>query len=448
MNLHPFRGVLRADRGYVCLSCLLKQTATRYPQSHRYQSTTTDSAPSSTTDSGFAVEEGALRRRQGKPLKDASLSVVNSQKKPSTKQQTAKASSKKGKSGENNTAFRDRKAKAAKQKTKPKKGNSGEDNATIKDRKAQGAKQKTKPKGVRKKIHKPAAASDPTASAAAPLEHAVDSGEANRTEEPESANTPVLTALRRLQSTNRRKGNAGQGANRAKSIKGTSGVLQVRFRKIMSMKQGKGYGRPKIIVPKVREGPIQENDKEQPSLTPDQTPLIRTFPTTTPTSVTQSVRMQRVAKRGIRSIRRAAKVMGRANLERRKAVEQARMDLEKSLESSVGAQKEILKAKDKATKAIEAKTKGPRRVRASPTRLISRSKTAIQILRSPTEILTKPYTFLQLDGHMSLKDALKMQPHRDLQLNTKDQIEQVEAEELILERKFSCDFQQISCSLV
>lgn len=382
MNLHPIRGVLKANRGYVCLSCLLKQTAPRYPQSYRYQSTTTDSAPSSSTDSAFAVEEGALRRRQGKPLKDDSLSVVNSQSQTSTKQQTAEASSKKGKSGENNTAFRDRKAKAAKQKTKPRKGNSGEDDAAIKDRKAEEAKQKTKPKRVRKKNHKPAAASDPTASVAAPLEHAVDSGEANRTEEPESASTLVSTAakntrVRRLKSTNRRKGNSGQGANRAKSTKGTSGVLQGRLRRITSKKQDKGYDRSEIIVPKVREGPIQESDQDQPSLTPDQTPLIRTFPSTTPTPFTQSVPKPKVANRSIRSIRRAAKVMGRANLERRKAVEQARMDLEESLESSVGAQKELLKAKDKATKAIEAKAKGSRRVKASPTRLITCSKMAL-----------------------------------------------------------------------
>lgn len=334
---------------------MLKQSAPRYRQSHRYQSTTTESTPSSTTDSGFAVESGALGRRQGEPLKDGSLLNANAHDQPPSTQQTAEASSKNGKGGEAD--------------------------AGIKDRKARGAKQKTKAKKAGKNNHKGAAALDATTSTADLTQHAVDNGEASYAEKPGTASTPQPTAAKNKQGRRRKaadrkkKGNAGQGAVRAKPSDNTSEEIPTRIRRIEDREEAQSSKQSEAVSAQVTEGLIEKNDKDQSSSTPDQIPLTRRIKSTRPAPAAKSITKQIVVKRGIRSIRRAAQLLGRANGEKRKAweqkglrVEQARSELKKSLESSVEAQKETLKAKDKAEKTIEAKAKRPRKVGAFPTR--------------------------------------------------------------------------------
>lgn len=356
MNVHPFKSILKANRGYVCLSCLVKQSAPRYRQDHRYQSTTTEPTPSSTTESGVAVEGVAWGRHQRQPLKDALLSKSNSHDKPPNKQQHGEASSAKDSNSENNAGIRDNKAQAAKQKTKPK--NDGKD------------------------MHKPTLASDATASAVDPIEDIVDSGEISHTGSSRKASIPPSTAAktkkgRRRKMADRKKNrNAGQGAVRAKPSSNTSGATPSLTGKIEDKEGAQSSEQSEeAILALTTEGVIPKNNQDQSSSTPVQTPLTGEVMSTGPAPAAKSVVRQTVARGGIRSIRRAAQLLGSANGEKRKAweerrlrVEEARLKLKKSLEAAVEAQKATLKEEEKAVKTIEAKAKRPRKVRASPTR--------------------------------------------------------------------------------
>lgn len=62
----------------------------------------------------------------------------------------------------------------------------------------------------------------------------------------------------------------------------------------------------------------------------------------------------------------------------------------------------------------------PEKATGSPNKVVARSKSK---------------TIPQIDGHMSLKDALKTKPNPDLEGLVNDEIEQVEAKELVIARK-------------
>lgn len=97
----PLRSILKPDRGYVCLSCLLKQQGIRPRRGLRFQSTTTHSATSSTTDSGFAVEGGALKHLKTKSSEGGLLSNVDAKPHPhKTEDQSGKKDGGKGKEGQ------------------------------------------------------------------------------------------------------------------------------------------------------------------------------------------------------------------------------------------------------------------------------------------------------------------------------------------------------------
>ena len=429
MNVHPFRGILKANRGHVCLSCLLKQSAPRYRLDHRFQSTSTESTPSSTTDSGFVVEGGSLAPRQGGPSNHGSPLRAKSHDKPPGKQQAAEASRKEGKTGH--------------------------DNAGIHDREAEGAEQKTKMKRTGKNNHKPAVASDGTASAAPPIEQVSDSGEASRTGKSGTTSAPKSTPAKtrkgrsRKAVDRRRKGNGGQGVIRAKSSDGASGAIPRRVRGINRKEQNNNNpNQANAISPQGMEGPLQESNKDQSSSAPNQPALPRKVETT-PSAAAKSAMQRTAVSRGLRSIRKAAQLIGRANGEKRKASEerqlrheQVKSKLKKSLESSVEAQMETLKAKDKAEKTIETKAKRPRKVSTFRLHQCLRLTSGYQISPKTASgpprkrvAVSKPKTISRLDGNMSLKDALKAHSSPALDGLVNDEIEQLEANELIIARK-------------
>jgi len=356
MNVHPFKSILKANRGYVCLSCLLKQSAPGYRQNHRYQSTTTEPTPSSTTESGVAVEGVAWGRHQGQSLKDALLPKTNSHDRPPNEQQPGEASSAKDSNSENNAGIRDNKAQAAKQKTKPK--NDG------------------------KHMHKPTLGSDATASVADPIEDIVDSGEISHTGSSRTASIPRSTTAKTKRGRRRKMAdrkdyrNAGQGVVRATLSGNTTGDTPSLTGRIEDKEGAQSSEQSEeSILAQTAEGVIPKNNQDQSSSTPDQTPLTQGIMSTGPAPAAKSVVRQTVVRGGIRSIRRAAQLLGRANGEKRKAreerrlrVEEARLKLKKSLEAAVETQKATLKDRDRAVKTIEAKAKRPRKVRASPTR--------------------------------------------------------------------------------
>lgn len=363
MNVHPFRSILKPNRSYVCLSCLLKQSAPRKRQSLRYQSSTTESTPSSTTDSGFAVEGGALGSRRTKVLKENILSKANSPNQSPEKQQPGEASSKQSGNSEQSAGIKDSKVQAAKQKAKP--------------------KTKPKPKKVSKHIDKPALALDATASAADPVQHDVDSGAASPTGRLGTASTPDLTAAKKRQRRRRKvaerktKGNAGQTTVRAKPPDTTSRVVASSIRKVEDKERVQSSKGSEAILAQATQGLIQKNEQDQPSSTPNQRPLTPKIKSGVPAAVTKSVVRHTLSRIRNRTIRKVAVLLAHGNVpgtgrkvreEKKLRLEKARSNLKISLESAVKAHKGMLKAKDKAGKIIEAKAKRPRKVRVSLTR--------------------------------------------------------------------------------
>jgi len=336
MNIHPFRSILKPNRSYVCLSCLLKQSAPRKRQNLRYQSTTTESTPSSTTDSGFAVEGGALGSRRAKLLKENILSKANSPNQSAKKQQPGEASSQQDGNSEQSAGIKESKVQAAQQKAK--------------------AKAKSKPKKVTKHIDKPALALDATASAADPVEHAVDSGAESLAGSLGTASTPKSTAAKNRQ--------------RRGDVASLIGKIEDKER----VQSFKGSG---AILAQATENVIQKNEQAQSSSTPNQTRLTRRIKSGVPTAVAKSIVRRTVSRVGNRTIRKVAVVLAHANVpgtgrkareEKKLRLEKARLNLKMSLESAVKVHKGMLKAKDMAAKITEAKARRPRKVRDSLTR--------------------------------------------------------------------------------
>jgi len=342
---------------------LLKQSAPRKRQNLRYQSTTTESTPSSTTDSGFAVEGGALGSRRAKLLKENILSKANSPNQSAKKQQPGEASSQQDGNSEQSAGIKDSKVQAAQQKAK--------------------AKPKSKPKKVTKHIDKPALALDATASAADPVEHAVDSGAESLAGSLGTASTPKSTAAKNRQRRGRKvaerkkKGNAGQTTVRAKPPDTTSRDVASLIGKIEDKERVQSFKGSGAILAQATENVIQKNEQAQSSSTPNQTRLTRRIKSGVPTAVAKSIVRRTVSRVGNRTIRKVAVVLAHANVpgtgrkareEKKLRLEKARLNLKMSLESAVKVHKGMLKAKDMAAKITEAKARRPRKVRDSLTR--------------------------------------------------------------------------------
>lgn len=352
MNVHPFKNILKPNRGYVCFSCLLKQSAPRYRQNHRYQSTLSESTPSSTTENRFVVEGVVLGHGQGSPSKNGSELKANAPDQPPNTQQNAEQSNKEGKPGEVNVGNKKHKPREAKKKLKPKK--------------------------VGKNAQKLAVPSDGTASAANPIETTMDGGETNPTEKAVSASVPQPTAAKRRQRRRRRAdrkkmAEAGQGVVSAEPPDKTSGDNPSLIRKIESRVQHEAFKKPEPISAEGTEGRIPKSDSDPSSSTSDQTPRTRRVESTGSAATAKSVVRQTMVKSGMTTVRMAAQLLGRANGVKRKAWEErklrldhVRSKLKKSLESAVAAQKKSLKDKDVAVKTIESKAKRPRKVRELP----------------------------------------------------------------------------------
>lgn len=297
--------------------------------------------------------------RRTKVLKENILSKANSPNQSPEKQQPGEASSQQSGNSEQSAGIKDSKVQAAKQKAKP------------------------KPKKVTKHIDKPALALDATASAADPVEHAVDSGAASPTGRLGTASTPDLTAAKKRQRRRRKvaerktKGNAGQTTVRAKPPDTTSRDVASLIRKVEDKERVQSSKGSEAILAQATQGLIQKNEQDQPSSTPNQRPLTPKIKSGVPTAVAKSIVRHTLSRIRNRTIRKVAVVLAHGNVpgtgrkvreEKKLRLEKARSNLKISLESAVKAHKGMLKAKDMAAKIIEAKAKRPRKVRVSLTR--------------------------------------------------------------------------------
>lgn len=368
MSGHPWRGILKPDRGYVCLSCLLKQHGVRPRRSLRYHSTATQSVTSSITDSGFAVEGGALRNLKGKPSDGVLLPNANAAPQPPKREEPAKEGAKRGKGGRKNAGSNLTEKKADGQTKEPKKADG----------------QTKKPEKGRKGPRRAPGARKGTPNATKGTEQIADVGEASLIEKVEAPDTTDSDAVRGRQIGRRVLSRHEQVKSSKPLIRPKVSTLSIRK---CSNRLVRDLSKPLIrkhesddnFVHKVRRdgktilvGPLQrrealkdldnisileEKDEDETSST--------LHAASGPRKLSRNVAG---IIRGKTSIAKAAELLERAREERLKlkgqglAAQQKKSTLLTSLKSSLDAQKEALKVKDKAKKVIETKAKGRTKV--------------------------------------------------------------------------------------
>ncbi len=276
MSLQPLKGTFKPSGGYVCLSCLFKQTSLRPRRSFRYQSTTTQAASAQTSDTGFAVEGGALRHALGVPSNDHSKTGAHAATVTPRSQKAAKGAGTKGKKGNH-----DAEASSAKPESSGQEG-----------------KQKQKQKQKKKKATSPPAGDAPaTGKVGMTPNSTTKAGKATSNKKPKSSETSISKL--KIQTRNRRPRlarphSAYDPEKEAKpkvSVDDTEGLIRA-FQDLDREKKERNldYVRHEVTEDHQLASTTGENERAQPSKTP----------------VPKSLARMVVAKRGDPNLRKIA----------------------------------------------------------------------------------------------------------------------------------------------